>query len=451
MNEQPRLPGMRAFFVVWAGQIISLLGTAMTEFGLTIWAYEKTGKATPLALIGFFFVFPLIALSPFAGAIIDRSNRKLMMMLSDLVAGIVTIAQFILLATGRLEIWHLYVAAVIIGASQAFQWPAFSAGITLMLPKEHLGRANGMMELAGSASGVFAPLAAGALLPLIKLQGIMIIDIVSFAFAVGALLLVHVPQPQVTEAGRQGQGSLWKESGYGFRYILARPSLLGLQLVFMVGNFFSGLAWPVMAAMILARTDSNTILFGTMMSAGAIGGIVGGAVMGAWGGPKRRVHGVLAGWVVASLLGMAPLGIGQTLQVWVVANFIGGFVSPIINGSNQAIWQAKVAPDVQGRVFSVRRMIAWSLSTLATLAAGPLADRVLEPAMQPGGSLASTFGGLVGTGPGAGMGLLFVLGALGGTLAGLGGYLFPQIRDAEAILPDYDAAPPNAPPAQQPA
>jgi len=442
---------MRAFFIVWAGQIISLLGTAMTEFGLTIWAYEKTGKATPLALVGFFFVFPLIALSPFAGAIIDRSNRKLMMMLSDLVAGVVTIAQFILLATGRLEIWHLYVAAAITGASQAFQWPAFSAGITLMLPKEHLGRANGMMELAGSASNIFAPVAAGALLPLIKLQGIMLIDIVSFAVAVGSLLLVQVPQPKVTEAGRQGQGSLWKESGYGFRYILARPSLLGLQLVFMVGNFFSGLAWTVMAAMILARTGSNEIVYGTVMSAGAIGGVIGGAVMGAWGGTKRKVHGVLAGWALSSLLCVLPLGIGRGLQVWAVANFLGAFLGPIINGSNQAIWQAKVAPDVQGRVFSVRRMIAWSLSTLAMLLAGPLADNVLEPAMRAGGSLTPLFGGLVGTGPGAGMALLFVLGGLGGAVAGVGGYIFPQIRDAETILADYDLAPAGSPAAAQPA
>ncbi|HNS52153.1 MAG TPA: MFS transporter [Anaerolineae bacterium] len=451
MTEQVRPSGMRAFFIVWAGQIISLLGTAMTEFGLTIWAYEKTGKATPLALVGFFFVFPLIALSPFAGAIIDRSNRKLMMMLSDLVAGVVTIAQFILLATGRLEIWHLYVAAAITGASQAFQWPAFSAGITLMLPKEHLGRANGMMELAGSASNIFAPVAAGALLPLIKLQGIMLIDIVSFAVAVGSLLLVQVPQPKVTEAGRQGQGSLWKESGYGFRYILARPSLLGLQLVFMVGNFFSGLAWTVMAAMILARTGSNEIVYGTVMSAGAIGGVIGGAVMGAWGGTKRKVHGVLAGWALSSLLCVLPLGIGRGLQVWAVANFLGAFLGPIINGSNQAIWQAKVAPDVQGRVFSVRRMIAWSLSTLAMLLAGPLADNVLEPAMRAGGSLTPLFGGLVGTGPGAGMALLFVLGGLGGAVAGVGGYIFPQIRDAETILADYDLAPAGSPAAAQPA
>jgi MFS family permease len=438
MNRETRPTGMRAFTIVWAGQIISLLGTAMTEFGLTIWAYQKTGHATPLALIGFFFVFPLIVVSPMAGAIIDRSNRKLMMIVSDLAAGIVTIAQFILLATGHLQIWHLYVAAVIVGTFQAFQWPAFSAGITLMLPKEQLGRANGMMELAGASSGVFAPVLAGALLPLITLPGIMIIDIVSFSFAIGALLFVHVPQPPATEAGRQGQGSLWKESGYGFRYILQRPSLLGLQLVFMVGNLFSNLAFPVMAAMILARTDSNTLVYGTVQSAAAIGGVVGGLVMGAWGGTKRKVHGVLAGWILFSLLGVIPLGIGRSLQVWAVAGFVGMLLSPIINASNQAIWQAKVAPDVQGRVFSVRRMIAWSLSTLATLAAGPLADRVLEPAMQTGGKLAPIFGGLVGTGPGAGMGLLFILAGLGGALAGLSGYFVRWIRDAELILPDYD-------------
>jgi len=444
MDRTSRPMGMRAFVIIWIGQIISMLGTSMTHFGLTIWIYQQTGEATPLALMGFFFFAPMVVLSPVAGAIVDRSNRKLMMMISDLAAGLVTIVQLALLATGSLQIWHLYVTAVIAASFQTFQWPAFSAAIAMMLPKEQYGRANGMLELAGSAAGIFAPMLAGAMLPIIGLTGIMTIDIVTFSFAVGALLFVFIPQPERTEAGRTGAGSILKESAYGFRHILQRPSLLGLQLVFTAGNFFTGLGFTLLPAMILARTGNNEIVLGSVQSAGAIGGVIGGLMMSAWGGPKRRVHGVLAGWILGSLLGEGLLGLGQSLPVWLVAAFLGMFFAPIINASNQAIWQAKVEPDVQGRVFATRRLIAWSVSPISTLLAGPLADRVFEPAMQSGGRLADTFNWLVGTGPGAGMALLLIFSGLGAALAGLTGYLVPVVRNAEEILPDFDAVPEEA-------
>ena len=161
--------------------------------------------------------------------------------------------------------------------------------------------------------------------------------------------------------------------------------------------------------------------------------------MGAWGGPKRRVHGVLTGMFFSGLLGIALMGVGQGLIIWIIASFFMQFFIPIINGSNQAIWQAKVAPDVQGRVFATRRLIAWLVTPLSRLAAGPLADFVFEPAMMPSGGLVNIFGWLVGTGPGAGMGLMFVLMGLLGALFGLGGYAFRAIRDAEDILPDHES------------
>ncbi len=440
MGQDRRPMGMRAFVIIWAGQVISLLGTAMSQFGLTIWVYEQTGEATALALVGFFFVTPMVVLSPVAGAIVDRSDRKLMMMVSDLAAGLATIIQLTLFATGNLQVWHLYVTAALAGTFQTFQWPAFSAAISVMLPKAQYGRANGMLQLADSASGIFAPMIAGALLAFVGLGGLFAIDIVSFCFAIGALLFVRIPRPERSEAGRQGQGSLLQESAYGFRYIFARPSLLGLQLVFFAGNLFSALGWTLLAPMILARTGSNELVFGSVQSAGAVGGVVGGLAMSTWGGPKRRVHGVLLGWLLTSLLGQVALGLGQALPAWVVASFLFSFFGPVINASNQAIWQAKVAPDVQGRVFSVRMLIAWLVTPLARLIAGPLADQVFEPAMSAGGSLVPLFGGLVGSGPGAGMSLILVLSGLLAALAGLSGYAFRAIRDVEDILPDHDAA-----------
>jgi MFS transporter, DHA3 family, macrolide efflux protein len=443
-QRSSRPSGMRAFTIIWAGQVLSLLGSAMTNFGLTIWAYQETGQATALALIAFFWGVPLVLLSPVAGAIVDRSNRRLMMMVSDLAAGVVTIVQLVLYTSGNLEIWHLYLTAAIAGTFQTFQWPAFSAAMSLMLPKEQYGRANGMMQLAEAGSGIFAPVLAGALLAIIGLAGIMAVDIVTFTFAIGSLLVVMIPQPTRSAAGLASQGSLWQESLYGFRHIVARRSLLGLQLVFMWGNFFAGLGFVLLPAMILARTGNDALALGSVQSAGSIGGLVGGLAMSAWGGFRRRVHGVLLGWIVTSLAGQLVLGLAVPLPVWLVASFVLGFFVPIVNASNQAIWQAKVEPDVQGRVFAARRAIAWLIMPLAQLLAGPLADRVFEPAMQPEGSLAGTFHWLVGTGNGAGMGLILVLSGLAATLGALAGYALPTIRNVEALLPDHDALPAEA-------
>ncbi|MGD8791045.1 MAG: MFS transporter [Anaerolineae bacterium] len=432
---------MFAFTIVWIGQVVSLLGSGMTMFALTIWAWEITGQATALALVAFFSFGPSVVLSPLAGALVDRWDRKLVMMLSDLAAGLMTIFVWVLYASGSLEIWHLYVTGAISGAFQAFQFPAYSAAVTTMLPKEQYARANGMLSLAESAAGVFAPLAGGILLGFLGLSGILMIDVVTFVVAIGALLVVHVPQPEKTEAGREGQGSLWQESLYGFRYILARPSLLGLQLVFLAINLTASFSFTVLAPMILARTGNDELVLGSVQSMMGVGGIVGGLLLSLWGGPRRRVHGVLLGMIFSSLLGEVILGLGAAPLAWSVGAFFVSFFIPVINGSNQAIWQAKVAPDVQGRVFATRRLIAQISAPVAMLLAGPLADYFFEPAMAGQGTMSALFGGLVGTGTGSGMALMFVVTGLLGVLVGLSGYLFPAVRNAEDILPDHDAEP----------
>ncbi|MCA9925030.1 MAG: MFS transporter, partial [Anaerolineales bacterium] len=223
---------------------------------------------------------------------------------------------------------------------------------------------------------------------------------------------------------------------YGFRYILKRPSLLGLQLVFFGANFMSAIGFTLLAPMILSRTNNNELLLGSVQSAAAVGGVVGGVIMSVWGGPKKMVHGVLLGWGLTGLA-QAVFGSGQTIAVWAVAGFTFALFGPIINASNQAIWQAKVAPDVQGRVFAIRRLIAWVSTPIAQLLAGPLADFVLEPAMSDGGGLSGTFSRLVGTGPGAGMSLMILVSGLLVTAVGLGSYLFPAVRNAESLLPDH--------------
>jgi DHA3 family macrolide efflux protein-like MFS transporter len=433
--------GMTAFLVIWIGQIVSVLASSMSHFALSIWMYQQTGSATALGLLQVFFITPFLLISPFAGVMVDRYNRKLMMMLSDLTAIIATGGIFVLLALGRLEFWHLYVAAALNGLGNTFQWPAYSAAISLMIPKEQLGRANGLVSLMEGGPGVVAPLLAGALLPLVGLTGILAIDVATFFLAVGALAVVYIPQPGQTEEGRLAQGSVLKEAVFGFRYIFARPSLLGLQLVFLFGNLFARIGDTVIAPMVLARTGQNSLVYGSVETAAAISAVLGGILMSLWGGFRRRVHGVLGGWIYTGF-GYMILGLKFGLPAWLLGMLFGApLVGALVDASNQAIWQSTVAPDLQGRVFSARRMIAWCANPISPIIGGVLADFVLEPAMQSEGALVQTFGWLVGTGPGAGMGLLIIFGGASTVLVGLAGYLIPGIRNAEALLPDHDQAP----------
>jgi MFS transporter, DHA3 family, macrolide efflux protein len=442
------LSGFQGFTLIWFGQVISLLGTSMSRFALTIWAYQETGSATALALVALASFGPTVLLSPIAGALVDRWNRKLVVMISDLGAGLATVVLLLLYATGNLEIWHLYAAGAFASAFESFQFPAFSAAVTMMVPKEHFARASGMQSLAESVGAIAAPILAGILLVTVGIGGILLIDVITFVFALGVILLVFIPQPQATQVGEASRGSLWSESIFGFRYILDRPSLLGMQLVFFQSNLFGSFGWVLLPALILARTGNDELTLGTVQSVLGIGGLVGGLAMSVWGGPRNKVHGVLLGMFFHGLLGTLVMGLARGLPLWVVGGFFSMFFIPVLNGSNQAIWQAKVAPDVQGRVFAARRLIAQITAPVAMLLAGPLADRFFEPAMQPGGSLAPLFGDWVGVGPGAGIGLIFVLTGLVGAIVPLAGYLLPPIRNIDTILPDYVAIPepPIAPP-----
>ena len=439
------LTGMTGFTVVWMGQLISLLGTSMTNFALTIWAWETTGKATTLALVQLFFFAPTILMSPIAGALVDRWNRKLVMILSDLAAGLGTITIFVLFSTGILEVWHLYLISAFMGAFQAFQFPAYSAAVSTMISKEQYTRASGMLSLANNASRIFGPVAAGILLGFVGTTGILGFDIVSFVVAIIAVLMISIPQPDVLIESTE-KTSLLEDSLFGFRYILQRPSLMGLQLVFFFINFSGSLCFPLIAPMILTKTGNNTFALGSVQSAAGAGGLIGGLILSAWGGPKKKVNGVLAGMMLSSLLGMMVLGLGGSMFAWMFGSFMNMFFIPLVNGSNQAIWQSKIPPEVQGRVFSTRALIAQISVPLAMMITGPLTDNFLLPTMDSGGVLAQSLGWLVEAGPGAGISLLFVFMGLAGVGIGLSGFLFPHIRDVETIIPDYDeqlTKPPN--------
>jgi DHA3 family macrolide efflux protein-like MFS transporter len=431
--------GTRTFLVIWAGQAVSMLGTAMTRFALLIWAYQQTGQATTLALLGFFSFAVYVTLAPVAGVWVDRWDRRRVMIASDFGAGLITMSYLLLRATGELHIWHLYAGASLTGLFEAFQKPAYNASMSVLVPRQHLMRANGLRSLSYDATNVLGPVLGGLLLSAVGLNVIMLVDVGTFCVAAVTLLAVRIPRPAVSQDGVEVRGlGFRQELAFGTRYIVRRPGLLGLTVIFMLIHLFAALAYfSILPAMILARSGGNELVLSSVQSALGVGGVVGGLMMAIWGGPRRKIHSVLGFCAASFLCGDLLFAVGRTPLMWVVAAFAAAVYIPFISSANRAIWQTKVPPDVQGRVLGAA--FAWQqiTSPLGYLVAGPLADYVFEPAMVPGGALSGMFGGLVGTGPGAGMGLIFLGTATFGTLACLGGYLFPALRNVETDLPDY--------------
>lgn len=430
--------GFKIFVIVWFGQLVSLTGTAVTRFALLIWAYEQTGSATTLALLGFYSFVPYILVSPIAGVWVDRLDRRRIMMVTDLGAGLMTLAILGLYATGSLEIWHLFVAEALTGFFEAFQVPAYTAVTTLLIPKNQYARASGMNSMAHSAAQIGGPVLAGLLLGFIHIEGVMIVDIATVIVALLTLLIVRFPTIKVDEAEQAQKTNTLQEIKMGLAYIYRRRGLRNLLLIYCGINFAGTVTYfALLPTLILARTGGNELALATVQAALGIGGVLGGLVLSVWGGPKKQIHGVLAAAALSFWLGDTLFAIGRTLTLWTIGGFMAAFFIPFIVGANRAIWQSKVDPHMQGRVFSLQGMLQTSTMPLAYLVAGPLADKLFEPAMAVGGVWAGTFGGLVGTGPGAGIGLMFAITAVSGTLISLAGYLLPAVRNVEAGIPDH--------------
>ena len=434
---EKRPKNMTAFVLIWLGQFVSVAGSFMTSFALGIWAWEKTGSAQALAMVGVFTYAPLIIVTPLVGVLVDRWNRKLVMMLSDLGAVLASVTVFLLYISGNLEIWHIYATTAFASVFQAFQWPAYSATATLMVPKEHYSRASGMISMVESASNIIGPVLAGSLIGIIGVRGILLIDILTFFIALFTLLVVVIPQP-VVEKAQFTFKKFWQDMTFGFKYIFTRPGLLGLQLVFFFANFMTVIGWAVINPMVLARTGDAQIL-GFVQSFSAVGGLVGAVFLMIWGGPKQMVSGILLGWILNGILGRFLMGITDQPWIWMISVFLLAFFMPTINGCNQALWQKKVPPKQQGRVFAVRRFIAQITIPISMALSGWLADSVFEPAFQSGtGWLVRTFGSIVGTGPGSGMSLMIAISGLMVALVGIIATFVKPIQDVETQLPDYD-------------
>jgi MFS family permease len=423
---------MKTFFVVWTGQVVSIVGSSLTGFGLSIWVYQQTGSVTLLAFVMLAATVPGVIVAPFAGALVDRWDRRLTMMGGDGAAGLATGVVALLLVLGDLHLAWVFVLVIIESLGNAFQEPAWTASIPMLVPKQHLGRANGLAQTGQGIGNLIAPAIAGALLTLVGLWAILLVDFVTFVFAVSTVALVHIPRPKrVTKVT-----SVRTEAMDGWRFVKERPGLLGLLTVMATLNFEFGFANILFIPLFLSFTTE--LVFGSVMSIAGLGMVLGTIVMSAWGGPKKRVRGLTL------LLSAAGVTIGVVgLRAAVVPAAAGMFalmlLIPIINGTSTTLWQTKVDLDMQGRVFALRRMMGQIAAPASYLLAGPLADKVFEPLMS--GPLVDTVGKVIGVGDGRGIGLLFIVMGLLLVITMAIAYAVPRIRLLEVELPDVVSEP----------
>ncbi len=423
--------GFRVFVLLWLGQVISTLGSSMTTFAVGVWVYQSTGSATRYALIIFFHVLPGLVAAPLAGALVDRWERRRVLIASDVMAGLSTMILLLLVWQGRLEHWQIYVLVAINSVFSSFQMPAFTASVSLLVPPRHLGRAAGMGQVGEAASRIVSPLLAGVLLVKISLMGILFVDLVTLLLALLTLVVIRIPRPPAAaedEAQGEARKSLADEAHRGFAYLRDRPGLLSLLLMFTSVNFALGVMQSLLAPLVLTIASADAL--GLVLSVAAAGLLAGGLLMSVWGGPKRRVRAIF-GCVGIQALVLLVAGLKPSVTLLAGSAFIFMLSMGVLTGCSTAFWQSKVAPGIQGRVFAIRRMIAMSSLPLAYLLGGPLAERVFEPLAAAGLLPGASFDGAE-----PGIRLLFMTLGLLLLLILAVGYSYPRLRRVEEELPD---------------
>jgi len=388
-----------AFAAAWAGQFVSLVGSGMTTFALGLWVYQMRGAVTDYALLGACTIAPRVLLAPVVARVVDAIPRRRVMLATQGAGAVTTLVLLALLAAGSLQIWHVYLAGAALGTAAAFEWPAWSAATTLLVSEAQLARAAGLVAMAQGVADVVAPIAGGALLVTIGVAPILALDAGSFLVAVVALTLVRFP-----ELAR----SVWAAPprlSEGWQWLRMRPALLAL-LTFIAGvNFLWGLVGALAAPLILGF--ATPVELGVVFSIAGIGVIAGSVSMTVWGGPRRKMAGILAAELVSGFAFVA-MGIQPNLVLVACGAFVAHVTLPVIGGCGQAIWQSSVPVDLQGRVFAIRQAVERAVIPLAYVLAGPLADGIFKPALASGGA-ASGLGAFLGTRDPAGIALMFVV------------------------------------------
>jgi MFS family permease len=424
---------MRRFFGVAVGQGVSISGSALTEFAIPIWICLTSDSLVDFALFSVLALVPGMLVAPLAGTIVDRNDRRRVMLAGDVCAGGSQLALGVLLWTGNLAIWHIYPLLACLSVALAFQRIAYSSAIPQLVPKRFLGHANGVVGMMNGVAQLIVPLAAAGLMAVIGLEGILVIDVISYAIAIGSLLFIRFP---ATMAWRRRE-SMAVELVNGFRYSWGNKGFRRMITFFAVVNLFMAALFLMISPLVLSFASLTDV--GTVAFFGGLGVFTGGLVMAMWGGPReRRFRGQLM-FTLSLAVSAVIIGVREDL-VPIAAGVFGLFLSlTLLNGVYTTIVQVKIPQRYHGRVFALNQLVAFSTLPIGYAVIAPLGTALFEPMLMEGGALADTVGLLIGTGEGRGIGLLYML--LGTAIA-----LCVLVARRRRVLWDFDDLVPDAPP-----
>jgi amino acid adenylation domain-containing protein len=417
------------FLTVILGETLSTLGSALTGFGISIWVFQKTGSVMSFSMMAMSGLLPGLLAMPIAGAVADRYDKRKVMLIADLFAAIASVFLLLSLWQGELQMWQLYVTSAIGAIAGAFQRPAYSAGITQLIPKQYLGHANGLIQFGGSLTGLIAPLLGAYLVMKIRLEGVLILDLLTFLFAVAMLLLVRFP----SRLFYKRQEPLLQEVLQGWQYIMRRKSMVALVVFFVISNIWFSIGTILLTPMALAVVSPTSLSH--IFMAGTVGGILGGLIMSIWGGTRWRATGML-GFVIVEGIFLVVMGIHPS--VWAIGLGLLGvnLCVVLINSHWQALIQAKVGFELQGRVLATNQMLAMFSMPIGFYLSGYLSDSVLEPWIQSATPLAQQVHFWLGGGEARGMALLVVIVGVLQFFWAILGLQYHPLRWMEKILPD---------------
>jgi DHA3 family macrolide efflux protein-like MFS transporter len=365
--------------VVWCGQAISLLGSQLVQFALVWWLTSTTGSATVLALASLAALLPQILIGPFAGTLVDRQNRRMIMIVADSGTALATLALAILFWLQLATVPAVYALLLLRATGAAFHWPAMQASTPLMVPEQHLARITGLNQTLLGVAGIVIPLAGALAVETLPMQGVLAIDIVTALPAIGSLLLIHIPQPPRQAAPAHGllATTLWADFREGLRFVMGWRALLYLAGIGLAVHTLGRAAGALAPLLVVQHFGGGALQLGWWEAAAGIGTVLGGLVLTVWGVVKRRV---VIQMVALMLDGAAILVIGLLPEdgfAWAVAGvFVTGFLEAGVLGLSGAIFMAIVPPEVQGRVFSLLLSVTMALAPIGLLVAGPFADRL---------------------------------------------------------------------------
>ncbi len=364
------------FFIIWTGQAFSLVGSSIVQFALVWWLTQKTGSATILATASLVALLPQIVLGPFVGALIDRWNRRLIMIVADSAIAASTGVLILLFLSGKVQVWHIYVIMMLRSLGGAFHYPAMAASTTLMVPNKHLARIAGMNQTLQGVISIFAPPLGALLLSLVPNTGqVLFVDIATAALAVIPLFFIPVPQPPSLEAGTAPKTSYWHDLKEGYSYVVRWKGLLGLVLLAMALNFLLSPASSLTPLLIRDIFHGGPQELAWAESVFGVGVIIAGVALSAWGGFKRRIITSFCG-VIGIGVGVMVVGLAPASLFWLLlaGNFILGVTQVFANGPLSAIFQSTIEPGMQGRVLSLIGAGATAMMPLSLLIAGPISD-----------------------------------------------------------------------------